>query len=319
MEPLEDRHLLSLCVWDGGGGDNHWSTPLNWGADVAPVAGDDLCFAGIVQTSTQNDFTAGTSFKSIEFAASNFSLSGNDLAITDDITVNSGVTGSSISLNIDLSGTPNVNAVNTALAISGALSGGSLTKTGTGTLTLAYANDYTGGTTVSAGTLKVGNAAAIPSSGYMTVNGTLDLNGYSVDVNSLSGSTTGIVTSGKENTAVTLTAHVPFYGSTEFLGVIEDGLGTVELETAGYGTLTLTGSNTYTGGTLIGSDTMVAFGSGGLGNSGSIAFGNHATLKWAADNTRDVSSRLVFYDYCYPTFDVGSNDVTLARARSPPR
>ena len=49
------------------------------------------------------------------------------------------------------------NGTNTTF--SGSLSGGSLSKVGSGTLTLAGANTYTGGTTISAGTLAVGSPA----------------------------------------------------------------------------------------------------------------------------------------------------------------
>ena len=38
-----------------------------------------------------------------------------------------------------------------------------LTKSGTGTLTLTGTNTYTGGTTISAGTLQLGNAGATGS------------------------------------------------------------------------------------------------------------------------------------------------------------
>lgn len=48
--------------------------------------------------------------------------------------------------------------------------GGSLTKLNAGTLTLASANDYTGGTTLVAGTLVLGNAAA-PGTGAVSITG----------------------------------------------------------------------------------------------------------------------------------------------------
>ena len=68
-------------TWDGGGADNHWMTAANWVGDVAPVAGDRLVFAGSTQTSSFNDFAAGTVFQSIAFQNGGFSLSGNAVTL----------------------------------------------------------------------------------------------------------------------------------------------------------------------------------------------------------------------------------------------
>ncbi|QYM79696.1 autotransporter-associated beta strand repeat-containing protein [Horticoccus luteus] len=67
---------------------------------------------------------------------------------------------------------------NAATTYSGALSGaGSLTKIGSGTLTLGNDNTYTGGTTVSAGTLQLGNAGGSGSvAGDITNNAALIFN-----------------------------------------------------------------------------------------------------------------------------------------------
>ncbi|WP_185878796.1 autotransporter domain-containing protein [Variovorax sp. MHTC-1] len=66
----------------------------------------------------------------------------------------------------------------TDLALSGVIGGtGALTKTGDGTLILSSANTYTGGTTVSAGTLQIGNGGTSGSiTGDVTNNGTLAFN-----------------------------------------------------------------------------------------------------------------------------------------------
>ena len=92
--------MASPFIWDGGGSDNHWATAANWVGDVAPLAGSSLLFIGAGQTTTYNNFTAGTAFKSIKFAASGFSVAGHSLTLTDSVTVDSGVTGSAISANI---------------------------------------------------------------------------------------------------------------------------------------------------------------------------------------------------------------------------
>ena len=72
-----------------------------------------------------------------------------------------------------------VGSTNRSTTFSGAMqdggvsgsTGGSLTKIGTGTLTLSGANTYTGGTTITGGLLIIGASDALPSSGAITLNG----------------------------------------------------------------------------------------------------------------------------------------------------
>jgi autotransporter-associated beta strand protein len=67
-------------------------------------------------------------------------------------------------------------------SFSGAISGaGGLTKLGLGSLVLSGANAYSGGTTVAAGTLKLGADNALPAGGAVAVaaGAVLDLNGFS--------------------------------------------------------------------------------------------------------------------------------------------
>ena len=46
MEALEQRQLLAVVIWDGGAGNNNWSTPQNWVGDVAPTFADDVSIGG---------------------------------------------------------------------------------------------------------------------------------------------------------------------------------------------------------------------------------------------------------------------------------
>ena len=75
-------------TWTGLGANNLWSTSANWQGGVAPVAGDDLVFAGATRLTPSNDFAANTSFKSITFAsgASAFTVGGNGITLAGDIT-----------------------------------------------------------------------------------------------------------------------------------------------------------------------------------------------------------------------------------------
>ena len=44
LEPLEDRRVLSIVTWDGGGTTNDWSEPANWSTDLLPTASDEIIF-----------------------------------------------------------------------------------------------------------------------------------------------------------------------------------------------------------------------------------------------------------------------------------
>ncbi len=132
-----------------------------------------------------------------------------------------------------------------------------LTKLGAGTETLSAANEYSGATTISAGTLKLGAANAIPTPSDVTDNATLDLGSASDTIGALSGSSSGLVTTTSLAVNVTLTVGTT-NDSGIFSGVIQSGSGTVSLTKIGTGIETLSGANTYTGATIISDGTLQA-------------------------------------------------------------
>jgi autotransporter-associated beta strand protein len=164
-------------------------------------------------------------------------------------------------------------AASTTLTYNGIAAGaGNLTETDTGTLVLGHANTYTGSTTISAGTLQVGIANAIPSTSDVTDSATLDLDGNSDAIGALSGS--GTVTSSVAG-PVTLTVGATNDSGT-FTGVIEDDGDSVALTKTGTGTETLSGVNTYAGATTVTAGTLLVNGSLASGSAVSVSSG--ATL-----------------------------------------
>jgi fibronectin-binding autotransporter adhesin len=123
----------------------------------------------------------------------------------------------------------------------------------TGTVEFGGANTYTGSTTVQHGvTLLALSTGALSSGSAFVVNGTLDLNGFSSEIGSLAGS--GTVTNG-DTEPVVLTAGRNDT-DTVFSGVLKDGTHSLQLIKTGMGTLTLTGTDIYTGGTTINGGTL---------------------------------------------------------------
>jgi autotransporter-associated beta strand protein len=145
-----------------------------------------------------------------------------------------------------------------------------LTKIGTGTLTLGSAYPYSGDTTVSAGTLKMGASNLLPNGagkGNLIVNGTLDLAGRAETLNGLSGSGTIDTSGGNAGQGYVLTVGYNNASST-FSGTLQNTLSSayVALTKWGTGTLYLTGNNSFNGNVLISTGAVWIASSGGLGS-----------------------------------------------------
>ncbi len=142
---------------------------------------------------------------------------------------------------------------------SGLITGGSSSldlnsPTGT-TLLLTQSNGYGGGTSIEGGTLKLGNGTAAGSGVMIMSGGTLDLGGMtSPQLVGLSGSGGTVETSsGTSTLVVTSSSTTP----PAFAGSIVNGNGLVSLLVNGSGTLVLSGTNGFTGGTTVANGTLV--------------------------------------------------------------
>ncbi|EBS8190329.1 autotransporter outer membrane beta-barrel domain-containing protein [Salmonella enterica subsp. enterica serovar Hadar] len=226
-----------------------------------------------------NSYTGGTTISDGTLVASNVEALGSG-NVTDDATLE----------------------LNTGGDFDNAISGsGQVVKSGDKTLTLSGANSYTGGTTISGGTLVASNVDAL-GSGDVTDNATLELNTGGDFANNIGG-TGSVVKSGDET--LTLSGTNTYRGGTTISGgtlvasnVEALGTGdvtdnaTLELNTggdfdnniggtgsvvkSGDETLTLSGANSYTGGTTISGGTLVATSVDALG-SGDVT--DNATLE----------------------------------------
>ena len=144
------------------------------------------------------------------------------------------------------------------LTISAVITNGGITKTGIGTLTLTGTNTYTGATTISAGTLEIGGAGQLGSGSYagaIVNNGILNYNSSANQT--LSGVISGSGELLKENTS----------------------------------TLTLSGTNTYAGGTRI--------------EGGTVEIQNSAALGTGLVNLAETGTKVL---------DFGADGLTLANS-----
>ena len=144
-----------------------------------------------------------------------------------------------------------------------------LTKMGPNTLTLTASDAYTGPTTISGGTLQLGNALALQQS-TLNTSGTGSLSFGTLTSGTLGGLTgSGLLTlSNTASSAVALSVGNN-NASTTYAGTMS-GLGS--LTKIGTGTLTLIGSNTYAGPTTISGGTL-QLGDGTSGHNGSVSTG----------------------------------------------
>ncbi|HAK8435658.1 TPA: autotransporter outer membrane beta-barrel domain-containing protein [Salmonella enterica] len=197
------------------------------GSGQVVKSGDD-----VLTLSGANSYSGGTLISDGTLVASNVEALGTG-DVTDDATLE----------------------LNTGGTFDNAIGGsGNVVKSGADTLTLSGSNSYTGGTTISGGTLVASNVEAL-GTGDVTNNATLELNTGGDFINNIGG--------------------------------------TGRVEKSGDDTLTLSGSNTYTGGTLINGGTLVAsnveaLGTGDVTDNATLALNTGGTFDNAISGSGQV-------------------------------
>ncbi|MFH1496376.1 MAG: autotransporter-associated beta strand repeat-containing protein [Verrucomicrobiota bacterium] len=266
-------------TWDGGhGGQSRWTDNNNWNPNGAPANDGtaDLIFAGTVRLTPEtngdwsiNSITFSSTAGAFTLIGENVTLQGTSVthairndddqtqtinhalitaanqswaALAGDLAINGNVTNNHA---LTLTGPANT-------TIGGIVAGtGSLIKSGAGTLTLSGANTYSGGTTVSAGTL-LGTSASLQ--GDIVNHAALAF-----------------------DQAATGT----------YAGVIS---GSGAVTKSGAGNLTLSGANTFTGTAAVSAGTLTLSGGSALADTAAVSLADAAGATLALADSETIGS-----------------------------
>ena len=298
FEHLEPLQMLNTLTWTGASRDNsNWDTPVNWSGGqsghLVPQSGDSVVLGGYSNNNILNLTLANITI-------SEGPLDGDTITVASNNAVGIEVNGAraGIDANIVL-GTSTVKIQvdqSCQLEMLGVISdvgygGQSITKLGAGTLILEGTNTYTGGTIISAGTVQLsGWDIRLATNGLITVNsgGTLDLGG---NYQGTSGSPQSgeVSIQGGAITNGTITKSGAAYDGES--GTVSASLaGSVGLTKSSYGTLTLSGSNSYSGVTELDQGILSITNQSNLGSDG-LTF-NGGTLQITSTSTISKTATL---------------------------
>ncbi len=208
--------------------------------------------SGTLTLTADNTYTGGTVFaggvvsvdKEVRLGGGDLTFNGGTLQVTG-----TGWTSTSRAVSLQAGGgTFDIeDAANNFAVTQGVTGAGGLMKSGTGTVTLSGVNTYTGGTTLTAGTL-----AAASDNNLGGASGGLTFNGGTLQVMGTSWTST--------NRAVSLQAGGGTFDiedAANNFAVTQGVAGAGGLTKSGSGTLTLSGANSYTGATTVSAGTLV--------------------------------------------------------------
>jgi autotransporter-associated beta strand protein len=226
-----------------------------------------LSGAGTTTLGASNSYSGGTTVSG-NLVASNASALGastNSLAVTGSLNLGSQtITQGQVTLGGGAITGGTLSATNVRLqggTISANLGGAAAVTQSSGTTLLSGSNSFAGRVAVNGGTLVASNASAL-AGGSIAVNaGTLNLTSISQSVGAVTLGN-GTITGTGVLTLASLTATNPGAAL-----VAESLAGTGGFTQNGAGTTTLTGSNSYTGGTTVNNGTLIASNAFALGST----------------------------------------------------
>ena len=303
----------------------------------APVYGVDLGTAttdvGPLTAGTNNEVTGSFSLNSVSVSTlkiagsqaltlnpgQTLTLAAGGLLSTGGISSISG--GTAVALGSQAL-VARVNQATDVLTVNSNITGtGGLTKDGAGTLVLTGANTRTGTTSINEGTVRLSSGGTLSGANAtlsIRQGATLDLNGVSTGNSIGQFNNVGTVTNSSGDAATLQIGNNNGTGTS--YGVIQDGVGKINVTKVGTGAQSWLGSSTYTGVTTIGSTGLVSVNTlanigqaSGIGsgdatsdatNAGSLVFngstgglvfvGNvtNSTLVLTAGSTSNTTNRL---------------------------
>ncbi|KZK82328.1 Extracellular serine protease precursor [Pseudovibrio sp. Ad13] len=222
--------------------------------------------AGVLRLTGMNDYSGGTTITDGSVQVDDINSLGTGTTTLDGGTLSYSGTTSATYSNLVLSavgGALEVTESSGTLEVSSDLSGtGILTKQGSGTLVLSGTNSYSGGTVISAGVLQVDDLNRLGT-------GSTTLNGGSLNYTGTSAVTLADLVLGSADNTLDVS------NSVASITVSSDLSGTGSLTKSGAGTLILTGTNTYSGGTTVSSGTLQG---DSLNIQGDMSVANGATV-----------------------------------------
>jgi autotransporter-associated beta strand protein len=312
-----------------------FNSAANWNPAVAPTTTNYAVFSGVANPSLLPQLTANTTILGMNFtnAATGYTIS---TANNSALTLNSGfssLTTPGSSPAIWAQNTTGTNRISTGLVIAGNTStwfqakGGTMEVTGnisesggsrqlslasgvgTGTTSYYYlsgSNSYTGATTIAGGALlTLGSANVLgTTAGATTINGTINLNGYSITGEAITGGGKGhdgasgfLVNNSATAASVTgstlalSSASGNWIGGTGnmTIGSAISGAANNALTKVGIGEITLAGNNTYAGLITVSVGTLTLSGNNS-GASSSISVSTGAVLNINSANALGTGS-----------------------------